>query len=135
MFLKLTSPVVGEFDVDPSTIEETQLAPKDVRLVFEIRKSERKTAPSTGNAFIQVDLTVPDIANSLIVNNFFMTSKALSSRSSAVSYKKFLEKVGLPLTTTSTELTGFRFIGTLKHEGKGEDAQARLQEAVGPVQG
>lgn len=125
------APLIGEFDVDPSTITEAPLPPAKEPLTLSIRQAERRVAPQSGNSFISLTLDAVDFPGSVVFQSYFLTAKALAARSSAISFKKFLEKVGLPFTTTVADLPNFRFKAILKHKGLGDEATAELDSVVG----
>lgn len=122
---------IGEFDVDPSTIVEAPLPPAKQEVVLQIREAKRAVAPQSGNSYLAFILDVVDFPGSVVFQSYFLTSKALAARSSAISYKKFLEKVNLPFTTKVADLPNFRFRGILKHKGLGDEATAELDSVVG----
>lgn len=126
--------MIGEFEIDPESIEEAPLPTAKENLVLEVTKAERKVAPNSGNNYISLTLTSVEHPGSVIFQSYFLTAKSLSQRSSVISWKKFLEKSGLPYTTTVAELVGFRFVGELKHVGSGDEARAELASVVGPVE-
>jgi len=124
---------VGEFPVDPDTIVDSPLAPAKQELELKVEKAERKTAETTGNVFISLTIAVVDFPGNSLWQGYFLTSKAIAARSSVISWKKFLDKVKLPYSTSASELVNLKFIGTLKHEGSGDEAQLKLESVVGPV--
>lgn len=124
---------IGEFSIDPESIVDTPLVPAKTEIVLEVKDAQRKTAPKSGNDYIALQLEAVDFPGNVIFQSYFLTAKALSQRSSAISWKKFLDKTKLPFTTKVTDLNNFRFRGVLKHEGIGEEAQAKLESVVGAV--
>ena len=125
--------VIGEFTIDPDTIQETPLAPAKQELVFEVKEASRKTAPKSGNDYIALQLDTVDFPGNIIFQSYFLTAKALGQRSSVISWKKFLDKTGLPFSTRVGDLNGFRFKGILKRTGTGDEARAELESVVGPA--
>ena len=125
------APLVGEFDIDPSTITEAPLPPAKQEIVLQIRTAERKVAPQSGNSYIALTLDPVDFPGAVVFQSYFLSAKALAARSSAISFKKFLEKVNLPFTTTVGDLPNFRFKAILKHKGLGDEAQAEVDSVVG----
>lgn len=123
--------MIGEFEIDPTTIVESPLLPKDQELVFQIKDAARKTAPNSGNTYISFIAEAVDFPGGQIYVSYFLTAKALSDRRSGVSWKKFLDKVGLSYSTQAQDLNNFRFKGVLKHVGQGEEARAELEKVVG----
>lgn len=127
----MSDPVfIGEFPVDPDTIQEAQLPEKGVDTLLQIDKAERRVGKESGNPYINLEISVVDHPGSKLFHMFGLSSKALSNRSSGISWKKFLDKTGLPHTTVAAELANFRFIAKLRHKGSGDEAEAQLDTVV-----
>ncbi len=135
------SPMIGEFEVDPETIHEEPLLEKGKEFIFLVGKSERvevteerKAKAAEGKEiypYINVELKAVDVPGKTIFHIFSFSPKALANRSSAFSYKKFLEKTGLPYTTLASDLRDLRLVAAVKHEGKGDEARERIESFKG----
>lgn len=126
------APQIGEFEVDPSTVTEAPLPPKGENVVVLVEKAERKIGQESGSPFISLQLALPDFPGGKIFHSYFPASaKALAARSSAISWKKFLDKLGLPYTTQAKDLENLRFIAQLRHKGQGDEAEAVIDKVVG----
>lgn len=122
---------IGEFPVDPSTIVEAALPEKGVKTLLKIDKAERRVGKESGNPYINFELSLPENPEAgKLFHMYGLSAKALSNRSSGISWKKFLDKVNLPHTTTASELAGFQFIATLRHKGQGDEAEAQIDSIV-----
>ena len=125
------SPLIGEFEVDPSAIVDTPLPPKGENTVILIDKAERRVAPESGNSYITMQISFPDTPGYKIFHSYFLTPAALGARTSAISWKKFLDKTGLPYTTQAQELVNQRFVVLLRHKGKDDEAEAVIDKIIG----
>lgn len=125
------APLIGEFEVDPSAIQETPLAPKGENVRLNIVKAERKISKEN-TPYINLQITAVDYPGNTFFNVYSMSAKALGSRKSSFSWKRFLDKLGLPYTTTAAEIQGLTFVGQLKHTGPDDEKEIGLDKVVGP---
>ena len=125
------APTIGEFEVDPSTIEEEQLLAKDQEHVFLVEKAERKIGKESGEPYINLFVQAVDQPSTKFFHVYGLSTKALSKKSSGISFKKFLEKLALPYTTTVADLVGLRFVATVRHQGTGDEAEQKIQSVKG----
>ena len=126
--------LIGEFEVDPSTIEEEQLLEKGKEHVLLIEKAERKIGKDSGNPYINLFVSSVDQPGTKFFQIYGLSSAALSKKSSGISFKKFLDKLALPYTTTVADLVGIRFVATVRHEGQGDEATVRIDSVKGRAQ-
>ena len=122
--------LIGEFELDPELIEETPLPPKGENILFEITSAKRGVAPTSGNAYISMELKFVENPAQKLFHTYFLSSKALAARSSGFSWKKFLDKMNLPYTTTAADLAGLRFVAVLRHKGAGDEAEAVIDRII-----
>lgn len=135
------APFIGEFEVDPSQIVEEPLLEKGKDHVFLIEKSERREPKSAvkengepAYPYINLTLKAVDNPSKVLFHIYSMSSKALGNRSSAFSYKKFLDKIAKPYTTVAQDLVGLRIVATVRHQGTGDEAQEKLDSVKGLAQ-
>ena len=122
---------IGEFPVDPETIVEAALPEKGVNTLLQIDKAERRIGKESGNPYINLEVSLPEQPQAgKLFHMYGLTAKALSNRSSGISWKKFLRQVSLPDTTKAVELQGFRFVATLRHKGAGDEAEAAIDRVI-----
>lgn len=126
--------LIGEFEVDPSTIEEEQLLEKGVEHTFVIETAERKIGKDSGNAYLNLFVASVDRPGTKFFQVYGLSAKALSKKSSGISYKKFLDKLSLPYTTLAADLVGVRFVATVRHQGTGDEAEMRIDSVKGRAQ-
>lgn len=124
-------PFIGEFEVDPSTIVEEPLLDKTTEHAFLVEKAERRVGKESGNPYINLQLKVVNTPGTVLFHVYGLSAKALSNKSSGISFKKFLDKLGLPYTTTVADLTGLRFTAKVRHQGSGDEAEARIDSVTG----
>jgi hypothetical protein len=124
-------PLIGEFDVDPSTIVEEQLLEKSVEHTFVIETAERKIGKESGNPYINLFVQAVDRPGTKFFHVYGLSAKALEKKSSGISFKKFLDKLALPYTTTVGDLVGMRFVATVRHQGQGDEAELKLESVKG----
>src|SRR3990167_7172262 len=111
--------LIGEFEVDPSTIEEEQLLEKGKEHTLVVEKAERKVGKESGDPYINLFVASVDQPGTKFFQVYGLSAKALSKKSSGISFKKFLDKLALPYTTTVADLVGMRFVATVRHQGQG----------------
>jgi hypothetical protein len=124
-------PSIGEFEIDPTTIQEEQLLEKNVEHVLLIDKAERKIGKESGNPYINLFIKSVDHPGTTFFQVYGLSAAALSKKSSGISFKKFLDKLALPYTTKVEELVGLRFVATVRHQGQGDEAEVRLDSIKG----
>ena len=125
------APMIGEFEIDPGTIVEEPLLDKTQEHVFEIKKSERKVGKDSGKPYINLDLVPVDAPSKHVFHVYGLSAEALSKKSSGISFKKFLDKLALPYTTTAQDLVGIRFKAKVKYQGAGDEAEEKIDSVIG----
>lgn len=133
--------VIGEFPVDPDTIQERPLIPAKAEALFLVKQADRRETkgldkdgnPTDKKVYINLTLEAVDYPGNIVFQRYFRTAAAMEQKSSVISWKKFLDKVKLPYTTTVDDLVNFRFRAIPKHVGTGDEAKVELESIVGPA--
>lgn len=123
--------LIGEFEVDPSTIEEEALLEKGKEHTLVIETAERKVGKESGSPYINMFVASVDQPGTKFFQVYGLSAKALSKKSSGISFKKFLDKLALPYTTLVDDLVGVRFVATVRHQGQGDEAEQRIDSVKG----
>lgn len=128
------APFIGEFEIDPATIVEEALLEKGKEHTFVIEKAERKIGKESGEPYINLFVQAVDQPSTKFFQVYGLSAKALSKKSSGISFKKFLDKLSLPYHTTVADLVGVRFVATVRHQGQGDEAEQRIDSVKGRAQ-
>ena len=124
-------PFIGEFEIDPESIVDAELPALKTNILFEVKESKREQKEG-GNPYIQLELVSVDNPAQTVTHFFSpQSAKAIADRRSTVSWKKFLDRLQLPYSTSAADLAGKRFVATVKHVGPKGEEQAKLESVVG----
>lgn len=129
---------IGDFEVPLDAVQITTL-PTNEDVIFEIKKSERKTYAEkdadtkvpTGRdiPYYSFQLSLPDFPGEVVFHQYFLGAKNLSNRHADRSWKVFLDTLGLPYTTSPADnaMAGIRFTGRLReNKERGEYLVAKI---------
>lgn len=114
------APMLGEFDIDPTTIPEPPSLPQNQDIVLEVASAdvvehEGEYGKSTR---VKIRVTAPDLLGaSGAFGTLWVTEKFKGKAHKSLT--RFYETLNIPYTTRTAELVGLRFVGQVSEDKNG----------------
>jgi hypothetical protein len=124
--------------IDLNQIEEQKPLTIPGPYSFTIRKAECKDNSAKDGKLIYCEM-VPEGVQGIVFHRFSLKPGALSSSSTTISLKRFLQKIGaeelasLGEELEDSHLVGLQFTGTIQKDDFRGDDDARKLDKVGPL--